>query len=105
MLITADRMTLCCACVCVGIQCNIRGLSSVPRFGRGRAEVAVAYARTLCRTMRAGRQRGARRYSAGVAEKDPSVAVCLGPDLHKAASPAARWTHAFPHTLALTAKT
>lgn len=40
-----------------------------------------------------------------VSEKDPSVAVCLGPDTHKAASLAARWTHAFPHTLALTAKT
>lgn len=31
--------------------------------------------------------------------------MCLGPDIHKAASPAARWNHAFPYTLALTAKT
>lgn len=31
--------------------------------------------------------------------------MCLGPDIHKAASLTARWNHAFPYTLALTAKT
>lgn len=80
----------------------LRGQS---RSGRGRAEVAEAYTLTLCWTMRASIGVRARRCSAGVVGKDPSVAVCLGADTHKAASPAARWTHAFPHTLALTAKT
>lgn len=67
--------------------------------------MAEVHTLALCWTMRARIGVRARRYSAGVAEKDPSVAVCLGADTHKAGSPAARWTPAFPHTLALTAKT
>lgn len=64
------------------------------RSGRGGAEVAEPPCFVSDKRAFAV---GARRCSAGVAEKDPSAAVCLGPDIHKAASPAARWTHASPH--------
>lgn len=63
------------------------------RSGRGGAEVAEPPCFVSDKRAFAV---GARRCSAGVAEKDPSAAVCLGPDIHKAASPAARWTHASP---------